>query len=71
MAREYGERYGEKVAGWWVDGCYPWIGYEEEKLGLLAAGVRAGNPQRIVALNVGVQDKVRAYSSEEDFTTGE
>ena len=37
----------------------------------LAEAVKAGNPRRIIALNVGVQDKVRAYTKWEDFTTGE
>ena len=71
VAREYGERYGDKVAGWWTDGCYPWIGYDENKLGILAQALKAGNSKRIIALNVGVQDKVRSYSTHEDFTTGE
>jgi hypothetical protein len=71
VVREYGERYGDKVKGWWVDGCYPWIGYDETKLGIMAEAVMAGGPQRIIALNVGVQDKVRAYTKWEDFTTGE
>ena len=61
VAREYGERYKDKVAGWWCDGCYPWIGYEEKRLGILGEALKAGSPQRIIALNVGVQDKVRAY----------
>jgi hypothetical protein len=71
VAQEYGERYGERVAGWWTDGCYPFIGYDDEKLGILARALKAGNPKRIVALNPGVQDKVRAYSRHEDFTAGE
>ena len=71
VVREYGERYGDKVAGWWVDGCYPNIGYDQEKMGILAGALRAGSPKRIIALNVGVQDKVRAYSKHEDYTTGE
>lgn len=71
VAREYGERYGEKIAGYWCDGCYPFIGYDDEKLGLLADGLRAGNPKRIIALNNGVLPKVSAYTRHEDFTTGE
>jgi len=71
VVEEYGERYGEKVVGWWADGCYPFIGYDDEKLGIMAGALKAGNPRRIIALNPGVQDKVRAYSSHEDFTAGE
>ena len=71
VVQEYGERYGDKVVGWWVDGCYPFIGYDNAKLAILARALKAGNPKRIIALNPGVQDKVRAYSPHEDFTCGE
>lgn len=69
--REYGERYGEKVAGIWCDGSYSFIGYDQEKLGILAQGLRAGNPNRIIALNPGVDPEVRAYTPHEDYTCGE
>lgn len=71
VAQEYGERYGDKVAGWWVDGSYDFIGYDEAKLGILAKALRAGNPKRIIALNPGVDPQVRAYSRHEDYTCGE
>ncbi|MCL5096392.1 MAG: discoidin domain-containing protein [Candidatus Omnitrophica bacterium] len=71
VVREYGERYGDKVAGWWVDGCYRFIGYDEEKLGILAAALKAGNDKRIIAFNPGVEDKVQPYSRFEDYTCGE
>jgi hypothetical protein len=71
VAAEYGRRYGAKVKGWWCDGAYPFIGYDDAKLGILAEGLRAGYPDRIIALNVGVQDRVRPYTRHEDFTTGE
>ncbi len=71
VVEEYGQRYGEKVAGWWVDGCYPFIGYDDEKLGILARALKAGNPNRIVALNPSMADRVYAYSRHEDFTAGE
>jgi hypothetical protein len=71
VVQEYGERYGDKVAGWWVDGCYRWIGYDDEKLGILARALKSGNPKRIIALNPGVEEQVKAYSRHEDFTTGE
>ncbi|MCC6730863.1 MAG: alpha-L-fucosidase [Chthonomonadales bacterium] len=71
VAREYGERYGDKVKGWWCDGCYPFIGYTDATLGIMAGALRAGYPQRIVALNNGVLDRVRPYTRHEDYTTGE
>jgi hypothetical protein len=71
VVREYGLRYQDQVRGWWTDGCYRFIGYDDRKLGILAEGLRAGYPDRIVALNPGVEDRVRAYSRHEDFTTGE
>jgi alpha-L-fucosidase len=71
VVKEYGDRYKDRVAGWWCDGCYQGIGYNDAKLGIMAEGLRAGSKKRIIALNVGVQDRVGAYSRHEDFTTGE
>ena len=71
VVAEYGERYGDKVKGWWVDGSYSWIGHNEETRGILAKGLRAGNPNRILAFNPGVDPKVSAYSDHDDFTAGE
>ena len=69
--REYGERYGDQVAGVWTDGCYQWLGYDEERLAVLAEGLRAGHPDRIIAFNPGVDPVIRAYSAHEDYTCGE
>jgi len=71
VVAEYGQRYKDKVVGWWVDGCYQNIGYDEEKLAILAKGLKSGNPNRIIALNNGVQKQVGKYSEHEDFTCGE
>ena len=72
VTEEYGKRYGEKVAGWWVDGCYAKhgnLGYTDEKLAVLARALKAGHPGRIIALNPGVE--LSAYSMHDDFTAGE
>ena len=71
VAQEYGERYKEKVVGYWVDGSYPFIGYTDETLGIMTRGLNAGNPKRIVALNRGVDPQVLAYTPVEDYTCGE
>jgi hypothetical protein len=71
VAREYSERYGDRVAGWWVDGCYPWIGYDDAKLRRFGDALRAGNPDSLVAFNRGVDPKVMSYVGGEDYTCGE
>ncbi len=68
---EYSRRYGKKVKGWWVDGCYKQIGYDQKKLEILARGLRTGNPDAIIALNRGVEKRVEAYADCEDYTCGE
>jgi hypothetical protein len=72
VAEEYALRYGEKVAGWWVDGCYVnhgGFGWTDGKLAPLARALKAGHPGRIVALNPGVE--LSAYSAHDDYTAGE
>lgn len=71
VVKEYGERYKDKVVGWWVDGCYSFIGYNDEKLKILADALKAGNPHRIIAMNPGVQEKVSFYTIHDDYTCGE
>ncbi len=71
VVEEYGLRYKDKVVGYWVDGMYPFIGYDDETLGIMAKALKAGNPKRIIALNRGVDPKVLPYTRHEDFTTGE
>ncbi len=69
--RDYSLRYGDKISAWWIDGCYSWLGYDEEKLGKLADAAYTGNPDTLVALNGGVKPRVSAYSIHDDFSTGE
>jgi len=71
VAREYGERYRDKVAGWWVDGCYEWSGYDQTSMRLLTEALRAGHRDRIIAYNPGINVPIIAYSPYEDYTAGE
>jgi hypothetical protein len=71
VVAEYGERYKDKVAGWWVDGCYSHIGYNEEKWAIMAKGLRAGNPKRIIALNDPKMNVSNSSTLQDDYTTGE
>lgn len=71
VAREYSTRYGDKVKGWWVDGCYSYIGYNDARWQTLAAALKAGNPRAIVALNNPQMVRSNSSTDAEDFTTGE
>lgn len=77
VAREYSLRYGDKVKGWWHDGC--WINYTDERLHVFSEAFRAGNPDAVVASNMyGCIDgysvlinNVRSGARYDDYTAGE
>ncbi len=71
VAAEYSRRYGDKVKGWWVDGCYAHIGYNEPRWRILAQGIKAGNPHAILALNNPAMAYANSSTDCDDFTTGE
>ena len=79
VLEEYTVRYGDKVSGWWVDGCYqPYYGSgdaSDNKLHPYYLAVKKGNPQAMVSFNRGVRHPIsRArtdYSKWNDFTNGE
>jgi alpha-L-fucosidase len=69
VIREWSDRYGDKVSGWWFDGCYEWVRFFEEIARIYKDAVRHGNPRAIVAFNPGV--KVIRWTQAEDYTAGE
>jgi len=71
VAAEYSKRYGTKVCGWWVDGCYEQIGYNQKRWGIMAAALKSGNPHAIVALNNPQMTRSNSSTTNDDFTTGE
>ena len=75
VIREWSERWGKKVAGWWFDGCYfPNSMYrspEPPNVGSFAAAARAGNPDAVLAFNPGVVYRMISITPYEDFTAGE
>ena len=75
IVRDWSVRWGDKVRGWWVDGCYHadvrYPEAEEPNFKTLAAALRAGNPDAIVAFNPGVLTPVIHYTRHEDYTAGE
>lgn len=75
VIREWGDRWGEAVHGWWIDGCYhPDAMYrhpEPPNFESFADSLRAGNSERIIAFNPGAELPVRPVSDHEDYTAGE
>ena len=72
---DYSKRWGKKVHGWWLDGCY-WPEHiyrhdDEPNYKSLAAAVKAGNPESLVAFNGGLETPILTHSEYEDFTAGE
>ena len=63
-------QYKHKISGWWIDGCYDFIGYNKPLLSKLKTAAKSGNPNAIVAFNRGPGEKVIPYSLD-DYTAGE
>jgi hypothetical protein len=75
VIREWSRRWGDKVAGWWFDGCYwPNTMYRTSappNFASFAAAARAGNPDSVLAFNPGVVDRSLSVTPDEDYTAGE
>ena len=72
MLEEYSLRYGTRIKGWWVDGCYrDYFKYTDELLEPIYKACKSGNPDAIVALNGGVGNGLNMNYFAEDFVCGE
>lgn len=69
VIREWADRYRDKVAGWWFDGCYAHVRFTDPIARLYSEAVKHGNRHTLVAFNPGV--KVVHYMPNEDYTAGE
>ena len=72
VLEEFAVRYGDRVKGWWIDGCYAgYLCYTDDLLALYRTAVLKGNPDAVVAMNNGVSDYFERYTKQADFTAGE
>ena len=69
VIHDWSSRYGDKVAGWWFDGGYEWIGFNNDIAAIYADAVKRGNPNAIVTFNPGVS--LIRWTKAEDYTAGE
>ena len=75
VIREWSLRWGRRVSGWWIDGCYfadeMYRHADAPNFASFAAAMRAGNPDAIVAFNPGVKVPVVCHTECEDYVAGE
>ncbi len=71
VLEEYAVRYGSRVRGRWIDGCYDYFGYDEGRLAYYHAAVKKGNPGAMTAMNNGVKDELVKWYAGDEFTCGE
>jgi hypothetical protein len=75
IIREWSQRWGDKIAGWWFDGCYwPNTMYRSAQapnFESFAAAARAGNRASAIAFNPGVVTRLISLTPHEDYTAGE
>ena len=75
VIREWSERWGERVAGWWLDGVYfadaMYRRPDPPNFASLAAAAKTGNSGSLVAFNGGVATPAVCMSEHEDYTAGE
>lgn len=72
VLEEYSVRYGEKIKGWWIDGCYKdWFKYTDELLEMYYKACKKGNPNALVSLNPGLREDLENGFTYEDFLCGE
>jgi hypothetical protein len=73
--REWSLRWGNKLKGWWIDGCYYreqlYNHADEPNYHSFSAALRAGNPDALLAFNPGVEYPPFRVCDEEDYTAGE
>ena len=72
---EWSVRWGTKVSGWWIDGCYfsdeMYKHPEPPNFASFAKALKAGNSDSIIAFNPGVMVPVISLTEYEDYTAGE
>ena len=72
---EWSLRWGTRICGWWIDGCYyadsMYRHTDPPNFQSFAAALKAGNPNSVIAFNPGVLTPVILLTHYEDYTAGE
>ncbi len=65
----WSRHYGDLVSGWWFDGAYDWLNFNDAIAACYAPAAKSGNPHAIVTFNPGIG--LRRARRLEDYTAGE
>ncbi len=71
VIQAWSDHYGDRVAGWWFDGGYAHVGFNDAIARVYAKAVKHGNPRAIVTFNPGVLPTMIRHTASEDYTAGE
>jgi hypothetical protein len=70
VVKEWSDRYGTQVSGWWFDGAYGTNGWSSSWGPYYKDAATSGNPDSIIALNGGA-GSLSKRSDAQDYTAGE
>ncbi|MGB9594709.1 MAG: hypothetical protein ACPL7B_00400 [Candidatus Poribacteria bacterium] len=75
IVKEWSDRWGQNIHGWWIDGCYfadeMYRHPDPPNFKSFALALKSGNPNSIVAFNPGIKVPVISHTEYEDYTAGE
>lgn len=75
IIREWSMRWGEKIKGWWIDGCYfakdMYSHQEAPNFESFADALRSGNENAVICFNQGIEKAFTLQGKVDDFTAGE
>jgi len=75
ILREWSQRYGARVSGWWLDEVFNTEGFADPEKPAnwktIADALRAGNHDTLIACNAGHLDAFKKIMRYQDFTAGE
>ncbi|QGQ97757.1 hypothetical protein EHS13_24145 [Paenibacillus psychroresistens] len=69
VIKEWSDRYGSKIVGWWFDGYYSDLYYNDVYCMTLSKAAKSGNSDSIVAFNPGLV--IVKATIADDYTAGE
>ena len=70
VLKEWADRYGDNVVGWWFDGNFPDVGIDDEFAIKMDRAIRSGNEFALAAYNPG-QQMIKRHRPVGEYTAGE